>query len=262
MAGSEFNTVSGLARVLDNPRWPVARACAAVTNCLEMSRCCHACINATAAHQHSGKHGTPRRCCSNLQAPLLRRDNYRPFFEQTFPLLLRRVFGYDGASWLTVLARDGREADVSALLDLLSPTGAGLTSWVLLVFILILHFGPLNKPRMKWQTPWAAIGLETGQYQGVTSIMNPAVLVSTRRQAVRGYACCRRRCAGAVPLPHGAPADAHTGDCRTTLPFEPADSDSLQPAAVRLQFQPSTEVCSDYRGGAGACRLCLHVDDA
>lgn len=56
---------------------------------------------------------------------MLRRDNYRPFFEQTFPLLLRRVFGYDGASWLTVLARDGREADVSALLDLLSPTGGG-----------------------------------------------------------------------------------------------------------------------------------------
>ena len=52
-----------------------------------------------------------------------RRDNYRPFFEQTFPLLLRRVFGYDGASWLTTLAHGGKEADISALLDLLSPTG-------------------------------------------------------------------------------------------------------------------------------------------
>lgn len=54
------------------------------------------------------------------------RDNYRPFFEQTFPLLLRRVFGYDGASWLATLAQGGKEADISALLDLLSPTGAPL----------------------------------------------------------------------------------------------------------------------------------------
>lgn len=39
MAGSEYNSVSGLARILDNPRWPIARSCAAVINCLEMSRC-------------------------------------------------------------------------------------------------------------------------------------------------------------------------------------------------------------------------------
>jgi len=56
------------------------------------------------------------------------RDNYRPFFEQAFPLLLRRVFGYDGASWLTTLAHNGKEADISALLDLLSPTGADKSS--------------------------------------------------------------------------------------------------------------------------------------
>lgn len=64
------------------------------------------------------------RCWSQHPPHCRRRDNYRPFFEQTFPLLLRRVFGYDGASWLTTLAQGGKEADISALLDLLSPIGA------------------------------------------------------------------------------------------------------------------------------------------
>lgn len=52
------------------------------------------------------------------------RDNYRAFFEQIFPLLLRRIFGYDGSSWLTQIAHGEREADAHALVELLSPSGA------------------------------------------------------------------------------------------------------------------------------------------
>lgn len=33
------------------------------------------------------------------------RDNLRGFFEQCFPTLLRRLFGYDGSSWLTAVAK-------------------------------------------------------------------------------------------------------------------------------------------------------------
>jgi hypothetical protein len=32
-------------------------------------------------------------------------DNLRGFFEQCFPTLLKRLFGYDGASWLNLVAR-------------------------------------------------------------------------------------------------------------------------------------------------------------
>ncbi len=54
----------------------------------------------------------------------LRRDNYRAFFEHVFPLLLRRIFGYDGPSWLSAIAAGDREADAYALTNLLSPNGA------------------------------------------------------------------------------------------------------------------------------------------
>lgn len=30
------------------------------------------------------------------------RDNTRDFFEQCFPVLLKRLFGYDGSSWLSI----------------------------------------------------------------------------------------------------------------------------------------------------------------
>lgn len=58
--------------------------------------------------------------------PCGRRDNYRAFFEQSFPLLLRRIFGYDGSSWLAQIAAGEREADAHALVELLSPQGAAL----------------------------------------------------------------------------------------------------------------------------------------
>ena len=54
---------------------------------------------------------------------LLHRDNYRAFFEHVFPLLLRRIFGYDGPSWLSTIAAGEREADAYALTSLLSPNG-------------------------------------------------------------------------------------------------------------------------------------------
>lgn len=54
---------------------------------------------------------------------MLCRDNLRGFFEQCFPPLLKRVFGYDGSSWLAQVARGDREADANALLHLLSPSG-------------------------------------------------------------------------------------------------------------------------------------------
>lgn len=58
---------------------------------------------------------------------LLIRDDYRPFFEQAFPKLLGRVFGFDGVCWLSHLSHGGTDNDASALLDLLSPTGARQT---------------------------------------------------------------------------------------------------------------------------------------
>ena len=34
-------------------------------------------------------------------------DNLRGFFEQCFPTLLKRLFGYDGMSWLNLVAQVG-----------------------------------------------------------------------------------------------------------------------------------------------------------
>jgi hypothetical protein len=79
MAGSEFNTISGLARVLENPRWPVARACAAVTNCLEMSRCCRASVSVNAADQlQITRHGTPSAIAATCTYRLLKTQGQLP----------------------------------------------------------------------------------------------------------------------------------------------------------------------------------------
>ena len=53
-------------------------------------------------------------------------DNLRGFFEYCFPVLLKRVFGYDDAeaSWLNAVTRAGRDADARALARLLAPRGA------------------------------------------------------------------------------------------------------------------------------------------
>eukprot|EP00887_Chlorella_sp_A99_P007731 scaffold20.g7731.t1 len=50
-------------------------------------------------------------------------DNLRGFFDQCLPTVLKRLFGYDGTSWLTLVARSPKEADARALLRLLSPAG-------------------------------------------------------------------------------------------------------------------------------------------
>lgn len=51
------------------------------------------------AHCHGGD---PRSLTATVPS---RRDNLRGFFEQVFPTLLRRLFGYDGSSWLTAVAK-------------------------------------------------------------------------------------------------------------------------------------------------------------
>ena len=65
-----------------------------------------------------------RWASAEVMCQTLRRDNYRAFFEHVFPLLLRRIFGYDGPSWLSAIAAGDREADAYALTNLLSPNGA------------------------------------------------------------------------------------------------------------------------------------------
>ena len=54
-----------------------------------------ACHLPAAAPQPPPPH-PPRLACS---------DNLRGFFEQCFPTLLKRLFGYDGTSWLNLVAR-------------------------------------------------------------------------------------------------------------------------------------------------------------
>lgn len=51
-----------------------------------------------------------RRCCQCatdccLPSASLCSDNLRSFFEQCFPTLLKRLFGYDGTSWLNLVAQ-------------------------------------------------------------------------------------------------------------------------------------------------------------
>lgn len=36
---------------------------------------------------------------------LVCRDNLRGFFEQSFSLLLKQIFGFDGSSWLNIIAK-------------------------------------------------------------------------------------------------------------------------------------------------------------
>lgn len=51
------------------------------------------------------------------------RDQLRGFFEQCFLLLLKRIFGYDGSSWLSTVAKKGDKQEFDALVKLLSPSG-------------------------------------------------------------------------------------------------------------------------------------------
>lgn len=88
MAASDFNSVGALCKTLDLRQSPIARTCSEISACLAASR-----------------------------------DNYRPFFEQAFPKLLGRIFGFNGVCWLAHISNRGAVADVHALLELLSPTG-------------------------------------------------------------------------------------------------------------------------------------------
>lgn len=38
-AAPDYSYTAGLVKVLENPRWPVARACQAVEACLDMNKC-------------------------------------------------------------------------------------------------------------------------------------------------------------------------------------------------------------------------------
>ncbi|KFM26476.1 hypothetical protein F751_2694 [Auxenochlorella protothecoides] len=78
----------GLRAILERPRVNVAQACKAVEQCIAANR-----------------------------------DNPREFFELCFPFLLKRLFGYDGVSWLSSLTKEGKAQDVDALLALLHPGG-------------------------------------------------------------------------------------------------------------------------------------------
>jgi hypothetical protein len=71
--------------------------------------------------------GSIAKACYETQSCLAHnKDNLRGFFEQCFPVLLKRAFGYDDfeASWLNMVTKPGRDADAKALKDLLAPTGA------------------------------------------------------------------------------------------------------------------------------------------
>eukprot|EP00879_Flechtneria_rotunda_P023522 GHRR01024884.1.p1 GENE.GHRR01024884.1~~GHRR01024884.1.p1 ORF type:complete len:956 (+),score=357.62 GHRR01024884.1:92-2959(+) len=75
------------------------------------------------------KHDRPgaiKRACDAVEDCLIsNKDNLRGFFEHCFPLLLKRIFGYDDkeASWLHMVAVGNREEDATALIQLLAPTG-------------------------------------------------------------------------------------------------------------------------------------------
>ncbi|KAI3437911.1 hypothetical protein D9Q98_000356 [Chlorella vulgaris] len=72
---------------------------------------------------------TVAQACQAVEKCILSNgDNLRGFFEQCFPTLLRRLFGYDGTSWLNLVTRTPKEADAKALLRLLSPTGVLFTA--------------------------------------------------------------------------------------------------------------------------------------
>mmetsp|Transcript_41324 Transcript_41324/g.105667 ORF Transcript_41324/g.105667 Transcript_41324/m.105667 type:complete len:767 (+) Transcript_41324:319-2619(+) len=93
-SGRDVETLLGLNQLLES-REPVAKACAAVQTCLAANR-----------------------------------DNLRGFFEQCFPLLLTKIFGYGGGSlsWLAAVAQPGKERDAAILVQLLSPKGKLLSA--------------------------------------------------------------------------------------------------------------------------------------
>jgi hypothetical protein len=131
----------------------IKKACAAVEECIASNKwvqiCCRLLPVSTHKHQPSGavqarlQHAfacsadgpltrqplppSPRPPPPPYHRPTaVRRDNLRGFFEYCFPVLLKRVFGYDDveASWLNAVTKAGREDDARSLMRLLSPQGA------------------------------------------------------------------------------------------------------------------------------------------
>jgi len=94
VGGRDVETLAGLNQLLES-RDPVAKACAGVQTCLGANK-----------------------------------DNLRGFFEQCFPLLLTKIFGYGGGSvsWLSAVAQPGKEHDAAMLVQLLSPKGVLLSA--------------------------------------------------------------------------------------------------------------------------------------
>ncbi|KAK9814998.1 hypothetical protein WJX73_004353 [Symbiochloris irregularis] len=88
MVEADYETFPGLNKILENDRWSVGRSCQAVEICIDANR-----------------------------------DNLRGFFEQSFSLLLKCIFGYEGSSWLnTVTKGASNDVDVKGLLGLLAPS--------------------------------------------------------------------------------------------------------------------------------------------
>ena len=48
-AAPDYSYTAGLVKVLENPRWPIARACQAVEACLDMNKCAAPAVAATAS---------------------------------------------------------------------------------------------------------------------------------------------------------------------------------------------------------------------
>ncbi|KAK9831540.1 hypothetical protein WJX81_007383 [Elliptochloris bilobata] len=83
-----WESFQGLNAILESQRWPIAKKCQAVDSCLDLNR-----------------------------------DNLRGFFEQCFSLLLKQIFGFDGSSWLYMIAKGAAEMDTRALVALVAPEG-------------------------------------------------------------------------------------------------------------------------------------------
>lgn len=80
------------------------------------------------------KHDRPgaiRRACGVVEDCLItNKDNLRGFFEYCFPLLIKKIFGYDDreASWLFTVATESRADDFNAVIQLLAPDGPLFTA--------------------------------------------------------------------------------------------------------------------------------------
>lgn len=90
----------------------------------------YAALTALTENLTKAVHATPgsvKASCELAQLVLSNsRDNLRGFFQQAFPQLLGRVFGYTSgeSGFLNLVNRPGWEADAKALIDLLAPSGA------------------------------------------------------------------------------------------------------------------------------------------